>query len=545
MKLLVIPFLILMFSSSLIDLRSQNVYSNPPLDKLKIGNTLLFGKDIIINDQPDQNQKIVSVCSAFNGWLYAIIGYHDSIHGTFASFTLLRSQDSGLTWAKLFESYEPISNSEYSRLSIVATGNSEAELKLIILALVKVGPLNTGIAYVSVYNGMTGLFEYPLFDTTCYDFTIASDYIFPAINSNPNSLGFLYSIPNSPGDSICFRYSSDGGITISPRKAIFGTEKHLRNVALSYGRSLTWNSGRYFAVWEELENQSSPTGHIYTNHSDPNFNSPFTNSVQLDSLNAANYNKCKNPVIACQYNNSDNDSSNFTELILFEKFDPSNQLKNVIGYYNLQAANHNKFKPFFLANQLDNNLAPDIAFNPYDSTFMVTYYDSTEQKLPFFTNNYNFINPNQWSIVTSGYNDSTNLSTPFPKVFLNFNLHTGLNSWIAKGANGNSTAMFDSRSNTWTSVQESNKIDESLNLQIYPNPCSDLLTISFELKRSTNVSLEVFNFLGRKVASIANKYFSAGKHILHSDMSKLSSGNYFYHFSNGDFNSLGKIIIIH
>jgi len=35
----------------------------------------IFGKDIVINDQPGQNQQNLSVCSAFNGWLYAVYFY--------------------------------------------------------------------------------------------------------------------------------------------------------------------------------------------------------------------------------------------------------------------------------------------------------------------------------------------------------------------------------------------------------------------------------------------------------------------------------------
>ena len=35
----------------------------------------LFGKDIVINDQPDQDQHKVALCYAFNGWLYAAVTY--------------------------------------------------------------------------------------------------------------------------------------------------------------------------------------------------------------------------------------------------------------------------------------------------------------------------------------------------------------------------------------------------------------------------------------------------------------------------------------
>jgi len=55
-------------------------------------------------------------------------------------------------------------------------------------------------------------------------------------------------------------------------------------------------------------------------HSEPDFNSPFTTPVCLDSLDSTGINKNRNPKITCQFSIADNDSSNLTEIILAEKW---------------------------------------------------------------------------------------------------------------------------------------------------------------------------------------------------------------------------------
>jgi hypothetical protein len=50
---------------------------------------------------------------------------------------------------------------------------------------------------------------------------------------------------------------------------------------------------------------------------------------------------------------------------------------------------------------------------------MDNLYDVTNQKLPFLTHNFNMINTESWHFVNPGYNDSTNLLSPYPQVALN------------------------------------------------------------------------------------------------------------------------------
>ena len=71
-----------------------------------------------------------------------------------------------------------------------------------------------------------------------------------------------------------------------------------------------------------------------------------------------------------------------------------------------------------------------------------------------------------------------------------------------------------------------NKIDLKQN---YPNPFNPTTTIRFTLPIQNEVTLEVFNILGRKVATILdNESYQAGLHNVSWDASNVASGTYLY-----------------
>jgi Zinc carboxypeptidase/Secretion system C-terminal sorting domain/Carboxypeptidase regulatory-like domain len=80
--------------------------------------------------------------------------------------------------------------------------------------------------------------------------------------------------------------------------------------------------------------------------------------------------------------------------------------------------------------------------------------------------------------------------------------------------------------------------------QNYPNPFNPSTTIKYQLPQSGNVSLKVYDVLGREVASLANGFKSAGSYTITFNSSSLPSGIYFYQLKVNDYLSLKKMILL-
>lgn len=101
---------------------------------------------------------------------------------------------------------------------------------------------------------------------------------------------------------------------------------------------------------------------------------------------------------------------------------------------------------------------------------------------------------------------------------------------------------------TETDVPENstNKIELYQN---YPNPFNPSTCISFNLKNTQNVEVNIYNIKGQKVKELVNTKLEAGKHSFtwdgnNQNNKKTSAGIYFYQIKAGDFKQTKKMIMI-
>ncbi len=80
-------------------------------------------------------------------------------------------------------------------------------------------------------------------------------------------------------------------------------------------------------------------------------------------------------------------------------------------------------------------------------------------------------------------------------------------------------------------------------LQVYPNPFSAFTTFEYEVDKGCNVSLEIFDNLGRKQL-ILNEWRDQGKHSFNWYPDDLLPGIYFYRFQVNNQISTGKLILL-
>jgi len=111
----------------------------------------------------------------------------------------------------------------------------------------------------------------------------------------------------------------------------------------------------------------------------------------------------------------------------------------------------------------------------------------------------------------------------------------GFNGLIFKTTNGGSTWIKPIN----TEVPESYKL-----YQNYPNPFNSMTNVKFQMLNAGNVSLKIYDVLGKEVTTLVNERFQPGTYQVSFDGSGLPSGVYFCKFESGDFSAVTKMILL-
>ncbi len=80
--------------------------------------------------------------------------------------------------------------------------------------------------------------------------------------------------------------------------------------------------------------------------------------------------------------------------------------------------------------------------------------------------------------------------------------------------------------------------------QNYPNPFNPSTVIRFSVPKAGNVSLKVYDQLGKEVATLSNGFRNIGSYEVTFDASRLSSGVYFYSFAGEGFSATKKMLLV-
>jgi len=80
--------------------------------------------------------------------------------------------------------------------------------------------------------------------------------------------------------------------------------------------------------------------------------------------------------------------------------------------------------------------------------------------------------------------------------------------------------------------------------QNYPNPFNPATTIQFSISKAGRYSINVYNVLGQKVASLFDKTVAAGSYSIRFDAAHLSSGMYIYTLTGDGVNISKKMALL-
>lgn len=79
--------------------------------------------------------------------------------------------------------------------------------------------------------------------------------------------------------------------------------------------------------------------------------------------------------------------------------------------------------------------------------------------------------------------------------------------------------------------------------QNYPNPSSEYTVIPLQLSSGSEVSIKVFDVLGKEIKSVDYGTMSAGKHLIRIPVADLPNGVYYYSLKGSDFAKSSKFVV--
>ena len=80
--------------------------------------------------------------------------------------------------------------------------------------------------------------------------------------------------------------------------------------------------------------------------------------------------------------------------------------------------------------------------------------------------------------------------------------------------------------------------------QNYPNPFNPVTSISFQIPAKSNVTLKVYDIVGKEVATLVDEVKEAGVYIMRFDGSGLASGFYIFKLQANDFVEIRKMVLM-
>jgi hypothetical protein len=128
--------------------------------------------------------------------------------------------------------------------------------------------------------------------------------------------------------------------------------------------------------------------------------------------------------------------------------------------------------------------------------------------------------------------------------FTDMNAAQGATSYRLKQTDLDGTVHYsDAIAVTLTGVEEKPLPTVFALDQNYPNPFNPSTVIEFQLPKESKVTLEVYNLIGQRVATLVNEVRAAGYYAQKFDGTQLGSGVYFCRFTTPDLSFVRKMLL--
>lgn len=192
---------------------------------------------------------------------------------------------------------------------------------------------------------------------------------------------------------------------------------------------------------------------------------------------------------------------------------------------------------------------PDAALLPVELSSFTSHVNGNSVKLNWSTvseqNNSGFeiqrtiTNENNWKKISFvNGNGTTNEAKNYS--YEDRNISSGKYQYRLKQIDFNGNYEFHALANE-VEIGVPKKFSLSQN---YPNPFNPATKINFELPRSSNVKLSVYDVTGKLASELVNEQRAAGHYTVEFNASNLASGMYFYRIEAGEFSAAKKMMLV-
>ena len=511
--------------------------------------TPLFYTDITVEANSQADQRHVRIASAYNGWIFAAYIVNDSVSQK-GGVVVRYSKNGGMNWLP-FNGYAYYQHSKYTSCDITVAGADTSHLGVFIGTVrqdlttkkyeVSVEKYN---AYKTAYPPVTVFFQ-KLDTNKVTDMALASNTKYPSLTKDSlYSVGLLYAHHGTAMDSLIFATTVKKTGNKFGQHHLVATGKYYRKVSLSFAHSQSVSRGAYCAAWEQDSTPVSTLGHVFTSRTKQYIDSVWTTPVLIDTLFTKMKNHVRNPSISYQYNNTDNDSGNVTIAVAFEcARNGITDSMDILGAYNKAGDTTDFWNPMSIASSTNNELQPNLSYDPSANNFMATYYDSTAGSLTYLKQGYFLTTPNAWTLVKAGYNDNSALmKAPWPQVVFNPSMNKPFFAWVVDPANKRGVVTCDG--------EYSNSVHElDMNgfkvYNLYPNPSSSTAFLPVSSDKPADLTLSVFNMIGENCMPAQTLHLSGGMQYFELDVNSLAPGIYLCRIQSGSISHAVRFVVQH
>jgi len=165
------------------------------------------------------------------------------------------------------------------------------------------------------------------------------------------------------------------------------------------------------------------------------------------------------------------------------------------------------------------------------STF-VTKVGNNNSNLKVTINNPNIVSRDLLSLGFTGKNDGETFAVI---------QYGGLKDTIYFKINGDNITGISEEGNNSANSSMPDKFQLFPN---YPNPFNPTTTIKYSIPHASLVNIQIYDILGRKVATLINEVKSAGTYTATFNAATMPSGVYFYRLQAGSFTETKKLLLL-